>query len=181
MFCPRAGKKITRPQKGRVSSWCHPHLPGTPGLGPAVRPAQWVTGLRFPSASNLRLAAHEARECLRVTCAVRAFHRSAHSLDSDSRALLVSVNADKWAVLEAAYRAALQEHTPGLVQTFFLHSSAKAACWQIATVWKDRAALNAMRHSGETPQGVLIFLAAGAEPTLTIFDVPAYLPPTNFA
>lgn len=95
-------------------------------------------------------------------------------------ALEAAVNADNWAVLEAAYRAALQEQTPGLLQTFLLHSSAEPARWQITTVRKDRAALNAMRQSGETPRGGLIFCAAGAEPTLTIFDIPAYLPPTNF-
>ena len=95
--------------------------------------------------------------------------------------LEATVNAEKWAMLEAAYRAALQEQTPGLVQTFLLHSSAEPTRWQIVTVWKDRAALNAMRQSGETPRGVVIFRAAGAEPTLTIFDVTAYLPPTNFA
>lgn len=95
--------------------------------------------------------------------------------------LEATINADKWAVLEEVYRATLKEQTPGLVQTFLLHSSAEPTRWQIATVWKDRAALNAMRQSGETPRGVVIFRAAGAEPTLTIFDVTAYLPPTNFA
>ncbi len=95
--------------------------------------------------------------------------------------LNAKVDSDKWTVLENAYRAALQDRTPGLVETFLLHNTSELDHWQIVTVWQDRAALNAMRQSGETPRGVLIFREAGAEPTLSIFDVLGHLLPENLA
>ena len=42
----------------------------------------------------------------------------------------------------------------------------------VTVLASSRAALDAMRQTG-TPAGVLMFRAAGAEPTLTVFDVVA--------
>jgi hypothetical protein len=49
-----------------------------------------------------------------------------------------------------------------------------ASLWQILTVWQSREALDAMRRTGETPRGVLMFRAAGAEPTLSVLDLRAH-------
>lgn len=85
------------------------------------------------------------------------------------------VPPDKWAALEQAYKEAVASETdPGLVETFLLHNFKEPNQWRIVTVWESRAALDAMRNSGETPRGVLIFRAAGAEPALTISDVVSY-------
>jgi heme-degrading monooxygenase HmoA len=80
------------------------------------------------------------------------------------------VAPEKADALERAYREALNESDPGLVQTFLLHSSADSTLWRIATVWSSREALAEMRKLG-TPRGVLIFRAAGAEATLSVFDI----------
>jgi hypothetical protein len=48
--------------------------------------------------------------------------------------------------------------------------------WKILSVWKSREALDEMRNSGETPTGVLMFRSAGADPQLSIFDVPGFAP-----
>ncbi len=86
--------------------------------------------------------------------------------------LEAQVAEEKWATLEQVYA---QETAgglePGLVQTFLLHGARERLLWRIATVWSSREALDQMRQSGETPRGVLIFRAAGAEPALTIFEV----------
>ncbi len=84
------------------------------------------------------------------------------------------VEPEKWAALEQKYSEVLKEGlTPGLVQTFLLRGTSDPTLWRIATVWSSREALDEMRRSGTTPAGVLIFRAANAEPTLSIFEVRA--------
>jgi len=91
--------------------------------------------------------------------------------------LEANVEAGKWSALQDAYRKGTKEGLPPqMVQTFLTQSTSDKTLWQIISVWKSREALEEMRNSGETPAGVLMFRAAGAEPKLTIFDVPAHAP-----
>ena len=83
------------------------------------------------------------------------------------------VAPEKAAALEQAYRAGTQSLPPQIVQTFLIHSTAEPRLWRILTVWRSREALDEYRRSRETPGGVLMFRAAGAEPALSIFDVVA--------
>jgi hypothetical protein len=48
--------------------------------------------------------------------------------------------------------------------------------WRIQTLWRDRAALLAMRSS-EEPAAPRLFRQVGADPTLTILDVAATISP----
>jgi hypothetical protein len=73
--------------------------------------------------------------------------------------------------LRAAYRDA-GELPPGLVRSDLLRGASDPTRWRIQTLWVSRAALDAMRQVG-TPAGVLMFRSAGAEPTLTVFEVEA--------
>ncbi len=57
-----------------------------------------------------------------------------------------------------------------IVESFLLHD-AGSEMWRIVTVWESRNALDRYRASVDTPGGVLMFQAAGAEPTLTVFEV----------
>jgi hypothetical protein len=82
---------------------------------------------------------------------------------------------EKWATLEQAYKAGTEHLPPQMVQTFLVHSTTDSTVWRIVSIWKSREALAEMRRSTETPGGVLIFRAAGAEPTLAIFDVVEHL------
>lgn len=75
------------------------------------------------------------------------------------------------AVLEQTFKQETGRLDAGIVQTFLLHASHDPTLWRIATVWSSRQALAAMRQSGETPRGVVMFRAAGAEPALSIFEV----------
>ena len=79
-------------------------------------------------------------------------------------------------LLRAAYDAAARESLPeGLVRTELLQDIRDPARWRIQTWWASRDALEAMRSAG-TPAGVLMFRSAGAEPTLSVFDIVAALP-----
>ncbi len=88
--------------------------------------------------------------------------------------LEAEVTADKASVLQDAYQKGITELDTGIVQTFLVQASREPSTWRILTLWENRAVLDAMRASGETPRGVLMFRAAGAEPTLTVFDVVAH-------
>lgn len=83
------------------------------------------------------------------------------------------VAPEQSAALEQAYRKGAGKLPRGLVQTYLIHSNRDSTLWQIITLWASREALNEMRQSSETPDGVLMFRAAGAEPALSIFEVAA--------
>lgn len=83
------------------------------------------------------------------------------------------VQREAWPVLEDAYKREITSLEEGIVQTFLLHSTADPTIWRIATWWRDRAALEAMRLKGQTPTGIRIFRMADAEPSLTLFEVVA--------
>ncbi len=84
------------------------------------------------------------------------------------------VPSDRWSALEEAYQAGIANLDPGITQTFLVHSASDPTVWRIITIWESREALNTMRNSGETPRGVLMFRAAGAEPALSVFEVAAH-------
>lgn len=78
-------------------------------------------------------------------------------------------------VLQDSYQKATQRLDQGIGETFLLNDARDPELWRIVTVWLDREALEAMRRSGETPRGVLIFREAGAEPALTVWNVIAHV------
>ncbi len=85
------------------------------------------------------------------------------------------VDPSQWATLEKEYKEGIKELESQIARTFLLHSLADPSLWQIATVWRSREALDEMRKAG-TPRGVVMFRKAGAEPSLSIFDVAANAP-----
>ena len=79
--------------------------------------------------------------------------------------------------LEAAYADLTSgARPPGLVRSELLRDVQDPLRWRIQTWWQDRQALEAMRAHG-TPGGILTFRAAGAEPTVSIFEVVDDLSP----
>jgi heme-degrading monooxygenase HmoA len=74
--------------------------------------------------------------------------------------------------LRAAFRNAASQVPAGFIRSHLVCSAADPERWRIETLWASRDALAAMRQAG-TPAGVLMFRAAGAEATLTIYDVVA--------
>jgi quinol monooxygenase YgiN len=87
--------------------------------------------------------------------------------------LKAHVEHEKWATLEEAYKSGTTRIPPQMSQTFLVQSAANPTLWRGISVWKSREALEEYRRSVETPGGVLMFRAAGAEPALSLFEVAA--------
>ncbi len=85
--------------------------------------------------------------------------------------LEATVAPERAADLQAAFREGEGKTPPGFVRSMLVRSVAEPTRWRIETLWSSRAALDAMRQTGGTPQGIVMFRAAGAEPTLTLLEV----------
>jgi len=75
--------------------------------------------------------------------------------------------------LVSQFEASAESLPQAIVESFLLHD-AGSEMWRLVTVWESRTALDLYRASVHTPGGVLMFQAAGAEPTLTIFEVEGH-------
>jgi len=84
--------------------------------------------------------------------------------------LEATVAPDRVADLRAAFHNAAAKVPPGFIRSHLVSAAADPTPWRIETLWMSREALGAMRQTG-TPAGVLMFRAAGAEPSLSIYDV----------
>jgi len=77
--------------------------------------------------------------------------------------------------LRTAYEALVAGGLPdGLVETSLLRG--EGAEWMVATHWRDRAALMAMRASGEPPAAIALFEGVGARPRVGVYDVVVTAP-----
>jgi hypothetical protein len=90
--------------------------------------------------------------------------------------LEATVALDRAADLQTAFSDAATQAPPGLVRSHLVTAVADPTRWRIETLWASREVLTAMRQAG-TPAGVLMFRAAGAEPTLSVYDVAATIEP----
>lgn len=80
------------------------------------------------------------------------------------------VAQEREAELLAGYRALTAGSLPdGLVRTELLRGA--DGRWRIQTLWRDHAALDAVRAAPEPPAAPRLFRAVGAEPELVLFDV----------
>ena len=86
------------------------------------------------------------------------------------------VQPENWSLLEETYRRETRKLPSHLVRTYLMQGIPDRTLWQIVSVWSSREALEEMRSSGETPAGIRMFRAAGAEPVLTLFDVRTSAP-----
>jgi hypothetical protein len=82
-----------------------------------------------------------------------------------------TVEPAREADLAAAYRAVIQgqDLPDGLLASALLRG--EECHWQIATLWRDRQALDTMRSRPEAPAAPRVFQQVGAQPTLTVFEV----------
>lgn len=81
------------------------------------------------------------------------------------------VEPGRVADLEQAYRDAMAALPSEIVETFLVRNPYASDTYQIITVWESREALLALRASGVTPSGTVIFQAAGATPKHVVLDV----------
>jgi hypothetical protein len=75
--------------------------------------------------------------------------------------------------LVSQFEASGESLPRAIVESFLLHD-ASSEMWRIVTVWENEEALDGYRKSVETPGGVLMFRSAGAEPSLSVFEVKAH-------
>ena len=75
--------------------------------------------------------------------------------------------------LLAGFRALLESAVPdGLLRTELLRGP--GGQWRIQTLWRDPAALEAMRAAAEPPAALTLFRSVGAEPSLTVLQVAVH-------
>jgi quinol monooxygenase YgiN len=80
------------------------------------------------------------------------------------------VSPDRESEVVPAFRALLAKGLPdGLLRTELL--AGPDGVWRIQSLWRDQAALEAMRAQPEPPAALALFRALGAEPTLKILTV----------
>jgi quinol monooxygenase YgiN len=81
------------------------------------------------------------------------------------------VSSEKLDMLKSIFNKALQDIPSAIKYSYLAQDKTDAGVWRVITVWHSREALQNYRQSVETPEGVLMFRAAGTEPTLTISEV----------
>jgi len=85
-----------------------------------------------------------------------------------------AVDASREDDLVAGFTAMAAEPLPdGLLRTELLKGP--DGRWRVQTLWRDRAALDAMRARPEPPAAPTLFRSVGAEPALQVLEVQAAL------
>ncbi|MGZ0151682.1 antibiotic biosynthesis monooxygenase [Kribbella sp. WER1] len=77
-------------------------------------------------------------------------------------------------LLEGFRKLAHEPRPDGLLQSRLVQQD--DTHWRIQTLWRDHAALDAMRAGSEPPAAPRLFAALGAEPALTVLTVHEELP-----
>jgi len=81
-----------------------------------------------------------------------------------------TVDATREMELVTGYREITAGGVPdGLVRSELLRGQDRQ--WRIQTLWRDRAALEAMRARPEPPAALRLFRMVGAEPSLQVYEV----------
>lgn len=80
------------------------------------------------------------------------------------------VSQENWEALQKAYQDLGEESKMRPTQSFLIQNKETPTLWRIISMWEDMESLQKVRQSGETPAGILIFRAAGAEPKLAVFE-----------
>ncbi len=88
--------------------------------------------------------------------------------------LEATVAADQWSTLQQAYQTGIAHLPAQMVQTLLVQQVKDPTKWQILSVWHSREALEDYRQASGTPEGILWFQAAGAEPSLVVCQVIAH-------
>ena len=83
---------------------------------------------------------------------------------------------EQWPTLRQAFEGGAALWPAQMLRTFLVQSGADPTLWRVVSIWRSRAALEEYRRSADTPGGVLMFRAAGAEPMFSSFDVVATMP-----
>lgn len=87
-------------------------------------------------------------------------------------AVSATVAPGREADLVAGFEELLRHALPdGLLRTELLRGA--DGSWRVESLWRDRAALDAMRAGKEAPAAPALFRSVGAEPSLQVYEVAA--------
>jgi hypothetical protein len=75
------------------------------------------------------------------------------------------VPEDQWASLETAYSQVTALPPAQMIEHFLTHDTEDPVVWRMISLWRSSAALEEYRSSVDTPGGLMVFRAAGVEPT----------------
>lgn len=78
---------------------------------------------------------------------------------------------ENWTALEQAFKEGSNCPEAGLEQSYLVRATKDPDLWRILTIWSSHEALDVMRRSVDTPQGVLMFRSVNSEPVLSIYDI----------
>ena len=81
------------------------------------------------------------------------------------------VSADHWTDLQNFWSRMDGDRPAQMVDRYLVQATSDPEIWQAVGVWQSREALDQYRQSVDSPGGVKMFRAVGAEPTLALFDV----------
>jgi heme-degrading monooxygenase HmoA len=81
------------------------------------------------------------------------------------------VDPNKQELLKQAFKQQLASQLPGAIEAVLTQSSKDPTLWRLNGFWKSHEDFENYRRSVEVPAGFLIFRAAGAEPTIAMFEV----------
>lgn len=85
--------------------------------------------------------------------------------------LVAKVSENYWQTLQDTYEIMTKNVPPTIKKSYLVQDQNNRLFWKILTIWESQDALKAMRESGETPTGVIIFQKVKAEPSLAIYDI----------
>ena len=85
--------------------------------------------------------------------------------------LEAKVSPEKSGIIKAAFGKSVQQLPSAIEQSYLVQDKTDDNVWRVITIWKNQEALQSYRQSVETPEGILMFRAAGAEPTLSVSEV----------
>ncbi len=102
-------------------------------------------------------------------------------VDAQAQALVMTVlearvAPDRWAELVRLYQGGSIRLPAQMLQTMLVQAQSDPQVWRGISVWRSRAALEEYRRSVQTPGGIAMFRAVGAEPALSIWTIGASAP-----
>ena len=81
------------------------------------------------------------------------------------------VAPEKQDLLKQAFKKLIANKPPALQRALLVQSSTDPRQWVAMGFWPSREVFDKYRQSVDTPAGIGLFRAAGAEPVLTVLEI----------
>lgn len=81
------------------------------------------------------------------------------------------VAQERWAELEQALASRADQRPAPLETSYLVQAVDDPNVWRLVGIWRSREELEQYRQSVPAVGGVQIFQAAGAEPTMSMFEI----------